>query len=230
MVPIHVGAPGSGYLPPVVIEECLVVEFAITGDDCPLAAATAAVGTTVECHLPLYRGNDTALLRFSATENVNALASALNADKRIEYLHVSDSERGSNFRCLSTQPCVLRALVEAGFLAESIEYRAGRGVFSGGVVGYEVLHSVLQATEDAVGVTVEQVYPLASSEDELVREQWAITPAQEEALRTAVAMGYVAVPRRVTAGDVADELGISKSAFLERLHRGEHHVLSRIFG
>jgi predicted DNA binding protein len=43
-------------------------------------------------------------------------------------------------------------------------------------------------------------------------------------------MAYVAVPRRVTAGDVADELGISKSAFLERFHCGEHHVFSKIFG
>lgn len=213
-----------------MIEECLVVEFSVTGDDCPLAEATASVGTTVQCHPPLYRGNGTSLLRFSASREPDELAAALDADDRIDYLHVSEGGRGSNFRCLSKQPCVLQDLVRTGFLAESTEYRDGRGVFSGGVVGYEVLRAVLETTEDAVGVDLEQVYPLESSEDDLVFEQWDVTPAQEEALRAAVDMEYVAVPRQVTASDVADELDISKSAFLERLRRGEYHVLSRIFG
>jgi predicted DNA binding protein len=37
------------------------------------------------------------------------------------------------------------------------------------------------------------------------------------------------VPREVTAADVAAELGISKSAFLERLHRAERTLFRQLF-
>jgi predicted DNA binding protein len=212
-----------------MIDECLVVEFTVTGDDCPLAEATASTGVSVQSDPPLYRGDGTSLLRFSGTHGTDELAATLDEDERIDYLHVADTERGTNFRCLSDTPCILEELVRTGFLVESLEYWEGRGVFSGGVVGYEVLRSVLETTEDAVGVDLDRVYPLESGEDELLGEQWGVTPAQEEALRTAVEMEYVSVPREVTASDVAQRLGISKSAFLERLRRGEQHVLSRIF-
>ncbi len=42
-------------------------------------------------------------------------------------------------------------------------------------------------------------------------------------------MGYFSVPREATASDVAEELGISKSAFLERLHRAERSMFTQIF-
>lgn len=79
-------------------------------------------------------------------------------------------------------------------------------------------------------MTLGAVHPLESNEENLIVKQWDVTPAQEEALRAALEMEYIAVLRAVTASDVADELEISKSAFLERLQRGEYHVFSRIFG
>ncbi|WP_435348571.1 helix-turn-helix domain-containing protein [Haloarchaeobius sp. HRN-SO-5] len=212
-----------------MIEECLVVEFAVTGDDCPFADATSELDTTVHCHPPQYRADGTTLLRFTATSRTDDLASWLDEDDRIAYLHVSDAGDGSNYRCLSKHPCVIHDLINTGFMAESLEYRNGRGIFSGGVVGYDVLRNVLETTQDAVGVDLKRVYPLDSSQDELIVKKWDLTPAQEEALRVGLEMNYLSVPREVTATDVADELGISKSAFLERLHRGEQHLLGQIF-
>ena len=52
-----------------------------------------------------------------------------------------------------------------------------------------------------------------------------LTPAQEAALRTALETGYFSVPRDATASEVAAELEISKSAFLERLRRGQESLL-----
>jgi predicted DNA binding protein len=43
-------------------------------------------------------------------------------------------------------------------------------------------------------------------------------------------MGYFAVPRESTATEVADEIGISKSAFLERLRRGQAGLFRQLFG
>jgi predicted DNA binding protein len=41
-------------------------------------------------------------------------------------------------------------------------------------------------------------------------------------------MGYFAVPREADAGAVAAELGVSKSAFLERLRRGHRSLLEQV--
>jgi predicted DNA binding protein len=61
-----------------------------------------------------------------------------------------------------------------------------------------------------------------------VASRWNLTPRQEEALRTALAMGYFSVPKDATADEVAAELGIGASAFLERLRRGQASLLSQV--
>jgi predicted DNA binding protein len=212
-----------------MIEDCLVVEFAVEGDGCPLAEATGALGIAVRSHLPVARGDGTTLLRATARERGQAFVAHLDADDRIDFLHASEADAGTVVRCLSRRPCVVHDLVAAGLLLESLEYRHGRGHFVGSVVGHEVLRTVLEATQDAVGVDLERVYPLEASESDRLVRKWDITPAQEEAFRTAFRMGYLSVPRDVTAAAVADELGIGKSAFLERLRRGEQRLVGQLF-
>jgi predicted DNA binding protein len=212
-----------------MIDECLVVEFAVDGDNCPLADLSASVGTSVDCHPPLLRNDGTSLLRFSVSESAQEFATALDDDERIDYLHVVDGGHSITARCLSKQPCVVHDLIDAGFLAESLEYSEGNGFFSGGVVGYDVLRNIIDSLQDTVGVDIKRVYPLDNDEENAVHKRWGLTPAQEEALRVGYEMEYLSVPREVTASDVADELGISKSAFLERLHRGEQQLFSQMF-
>jgi predicted DNA binding protein len=47
-----------------------------------------------------------------------------------------------------------------------------------------------------------------------------LTPAQHDALLTAMERGYFRVPRDISTRDLADEFGISHQAFSERLRRG----------
>ncbi|WP_435364004.1 helix-turn-helix domain-containing protein [Haloarchaeobius sp. DYHT-AS-18] len=211
-----------------MIDECLVVEFRVTGDDCPLADATRETGCVVDARPPQRRSDGNALLRFSAGDDP-ALAEALDADDRIRYLHASHTEDRVNLRCLSKHPCVVHTLCDAGFMAESLRYRDGVETYTGAVVGYDVLEGVLEAAGETVGVTLERIYPLGSEDDEVVARRWGFTPAQEEALRAANEMGYFEVPRDVTASEVADAIGISKSAFLERLRRGQSALFAQVF-
>ncbi|UPV74234.1 helix-turn-helix domain-containing protein [Halorussus limi] len=213
-----------------MIDECLVVEFSVTGDDCPLAEATRETGTTVDARPPQLRSDDNALLRFSASEGADELAAVLDADDRIRYLHASRTDSRTNFRCLSKRPCVVHELTDAGFMAETLQYREGTERYTGAVVGHDVLQGVLAAAAETVGVSLERVFPLGSEDDEAVAQRWDVTPAQEAALRTSMEMGYFAVPRGATAAEVADELGISKSAFLERLRRGQATLFAQVFG
>lgn len=214
-----------------MIEECLVVEFRVTGDDCPLATATRETGTRIDARPPQLRRDGNTLRQGSAsTADGDALAPVLDADDRVRYLHASATDDRVNFRCLSKHPCIVQRLTDVGFMVESIAYEDGEERYTGAVVGQDVLEGVMAAAGDTVGVTLERIYPLGREDDQAVAERWGFTTPQEEALRAAYERGYFEVPRRADAGDVADEIGISKSAFLERLRRGQAALFQQIFG
>jgi predicted DNA binding protein len=213
-----------------VIEECLVVEFRVTGDDCPLATATRRTGTVVDANPPQLRVDGNVLLQCSVSEDdAAALADELDADDRLRYLHAASVDDRVNFRCLSKHPCVVQRLTDAGFMLESMRYDGGEERYTGAVVGREVLAGVMEAAGETVGVTLQRIYPLGSEDEGAVAERWPFTTAQEEALRTAYELGYFEVPRAADASAVADALGVSKSAFLERLRRGQAALFGQLF-
>ncbi len=246
-----------------MIAACLIVEFAVTGDDCPLARAARETGVSIDAHPSQLRTDDNALLRFSApvpdvtaddapaaNETAASLAAedrtldpaqygpvaeVLDADERVRYLHAAADGDRVAFRCLSKRPCVVHALTDAGFMVESIRYAPAEERHRGAVVGYDVLRGVLSVGADrseegdGVSVSVERVHPLGTEDQRgTAARRWSITPRQEAALRTALAMGYFAVPRETDAAEVAAELGVSKSAFLERLRRGQRSLLEQV--
>jgi len=211
-----------------MIDDCLMVEFRIEGDDCPLAATTREVAVTVAAEPPLLRGDGNVLLRFSAPPDPD-LAAVLDADDRIRYLYRARTEDRDTYRCLSRHPCVVHQLVDTGFVVESLTYSDGGVVLQGAVVGYDVLETVLETAGRTVGITLERVYAMRPDEDDPIETRWDLTPAQAESLREALAMGYFGVPRAATASEVADALAISKTAFLERLRRAQASVFAAMF-
>jgi predicted DNA binding protein len=64
--------------------------------------------------------------------------------------------------------------------------------------------------------------PMSRSMDE--RERY-LSSRQQEALALARKLGYYEWPRKVTAGELADELGVAKTTFLEHLRRAESKLL-----
>lgn len=202
-----------------MIDECLFVEFGVQGDDCPLADATRATGASVDAHPPQLRADGYALLQFSSTDG-DDIATALDADDRVRYLHVAHDGSRYTYRCLSKHPCVVHELTNAGLLADTLHYRNGSARFTGAVVGQDVLRGVLDTAGATVGVTLERTYAIGGEDEPPVADRWGLTPSQADALHAAHEMGYFSVPRDADASDVADALGISKSAFLERLRRG----------
>jgi predicted DNA binding protein len=207
--------------------ECLVVEFRVTGDGCPLADASAAAGATIDARPPLARTDGYALVHASSA--APAVGDAMEADDRVRYLHASQSEGRHNYRCLSKAPCVVHDLVDAGFLVDSIHYRSGDERHVGAVVGYDVLDEVLAAAGERVGVGLERISTLGEEGDAPVAQRWNLTPAQTEAVQAALEAGYFSVPRGATASEVAEVIGISKSAFLERLRRAQGSLFEQLF-
>lgn len=245
-----------------MIEECLVAEFLVGGDDCPLSRAAAATGVAIDARPPQLRGDGNVLLRFSApvagqaslkghspgeehaTADTPALdgddldgthlggrggvAAHLDADDSVRYLHRAVAGDRAQFRCLSKEPCVVHELVDEGFLVESMRYEADGATMTGAVVGHEVLRGVMAQAAETVGVRLRRLHRLGAEDEGDAGHGYGLTPAQLAALRTAHEMGYFGVPKGCTATDVADELGISKSAFLERLRRGQARLYESI--
>lgn len=211
-----------------MIDECLAVEFRVRNDDCPLAEATRAVDVEIDARPPQRRSDGYDLLQFSAPV-ADRLTEILDEDERISYLHVSRTDGRSRYRCLSKHPCVVRRLIDGGLIVETLRYHDGAAMIFGAVVGRDVLKGVMEAAGETVGVKLERVYPLESEATESPGQRWDLTPAQEECIRTALEMGYFAIPRQVSSEAVADELGISKSAFLERLRRAEAALFRQMF-
>lgn len=208
--------------------ECLVVEFQVTGDDCPLAEASRTASAAIDAAPPLARTDGNTLLRASTPDG--RVGDLLDADDRVRYLHGSQIDGRYNYRCLSKDPCVVHDLVNVGFLVESVHHRSGTERHVGAVVGYDVLDTVIEAVGDRIGVSLERVTTLGEEGDAPIAQRWDLTPAQEAAIRAAIAAGYFKVPRDATASEVADDLDISKSAFLERLHRGQGSLFRQLFG
>lgn len=211
-----------------MIQDCLMTEFQIEGDDCPLADATRATNTVADVAPPLLRSDGNVLLRFSSAPS-DDLTEYLGDDDRIRYLYQASNGGRYNYRCLSLHPCVVHELVSAGFMVESLTYQNGSAILTGAVVGHEIMQTVMETAGETVGVKLERVYALRADEEESIAKQWDLTPAQEESLRYAASMGYFMVPREATASDVAAEMGISKSAFIERLHRAQHSLFTQLF-
>lgn len=57
-----------------------------------------------------------------------------------------------------------------------------------------------------------------------------LTTTQIETIETAYDMGYFEVPRRASATEVADVLGVSQSTFSERLRTAQHRLFDLIYG
>lgn len=211
-----------------MIAECLVVEFRVTGDDCPLAEATRATGASADANPPLLRSDGHTLLHLTASDP--EVGERLDEDDRIRYLHGAAADGRYSYRCLSKSQCVVHRLVDAGFLVDDIHHRGGTERYVGAVVGHDVLQGVLGAAGETVGVTIERISPLGDAGDEPIARRWDVTPAQAEAVEAAFRMGYFSVPRGATAGEVAERIGISKSAFLERLRRAQFTFFGHLYG
>jgi predicted DNA binding protein len=209
--------------------ECLVVEVEMDGDDCPLAAASAETAVAIDAQPPQRRSDGNVLLRFSAPAS-DRLREDLDERDGVRYLHCARSDGTDSYRCLSKHACVVHELVDVGFLVDAMRYREGTATVRGAVVGYDVLEGVMDAAGRTVGVTLTGIQPLEDEGEEAVGQDFGVTPRQDESLRVAVELGYFDLPREVTASEVAKELGISKTAFLERLRRAQRSVFGTLYG
>lgn len=215
-----------------MIDECLVVEFSVAGNDCPVVEATNDHDVVVDERPPAHRDDGRTLLNFYAEGEVGDYVGELDDQADIDYLQVAESTDVAQCRCLLHDGCVLRELTTAGFMPHEIRIVDGVERFRGSVVGRDILREVIQTAQELGNVTLERVAEvtggeLAGNELDTTIES-SLTKQQREALVAALENGYFSVPRDTTATEVADQLDISKSSFLGRLKRAQRTVFEQL--
>lgn len=74
-----------------------------------------------------------------------------------------------------------------------------------------------------IDIQIERVYHPTPFDD---RPEWGLTTEQQAVLETACEMGYFEIPQDVALAAVGEELGISRQAASDRLHRGLQTLIS----
>ena len=98
------------------------------------------------------------------------------------------------------------------------------GCIHGYIVGDpETLQSTLDELPEAVSVQIDAIRQFPSAE---VNPVTTLTDRQEEALRTALKLGYYDTPRAATQADIASELGCAPNTASEHLQKGEAKLVS----
>jgi predicted DNA binding protein len=114
------------------------------------------------------------------------------------------------------------AIDRAGLVVRRpLVYRDGR--IHGHIVGDpETLQATIDETPEAVSVQIDAIsgYPNTRSNPKA-----ALSDRQQEALETALDMGYYDTPRAATHEDIADELGCAPNTASEHLQKGESKLV-----
>lgn len=92
--------------------------------------------------------------------------------------------------------------------------------------GRQILRCLANADESETEFTIhsignDETPPSSVRISNITRKQW-------EAATLAVEMGYYEVPKEATLGDLADELGVSKSAVSQRLGNLERSLVCNL--
>lgn len=154
----------------------------------------------------------------------------------IEAQLINEFENGSLFEFLVDDDCPAVFLGEHNALPREIYSVAGEGHLVAEIPASEDVSTVigrfLEEHPDAELVAKrEQPYvtPMFSHREFRYKVTEELTDREREILDTAHELGYYCWPRRITAEELAEELGISSATLHKHLRAGEQKLISVFF-
>jgi predicted DNA binding protein len=136
----------------------------------------------------------------------------------------------SVYRYTHDENCPCQRLPEHGCPVRTLRAESGRLLVSFIAPDRETLRRVVTDLRSCCGsVTVNHLTQSGTTESSLLSvDRTAFTDRQYEALETAHEMGYFEAPKRATAEEVATEIGIAVSTFLEHLSVAQTKLLDQV--
>ena len=150
---------------------------------------------------------------------------------------VDEFDAGCLIEAVVTGTCVAATLAESHAIVTEASADRGDGTVRAEVTSdadvrtvVERMREVHPGTELRSKCERDGNAPSALAADVLADTLLAmLTDKQRDAVRTAVMSGYLAWPRRSTASECADALGVSQPTFSQHLYRGLERLLGQLF-
>lgn len=140
------------------------------------------------------------------------------------------------FEFVVSGPCVTTTLADTGAVAQSVSARDGVGTVVASVPPHAPVRGVVEAfcerysNVDLVARhDADQDVPVQTKQGERVALTDTLTPKQLEVLRVAYLSGYFAWPRKSTAADCADALGIAQPTFSQHIRVAQEKLFGGLF-
>lgn len=132
-----------------------------------------------------------------------------------------------------TEPCACELVEESGYPLADVDVRDGKLSLTLNLPDADALRSVVATLSD-ISDSVEVQYLIRDAHedasDPVIVDRGELTQRQREVLEVAYAEGYFEYPRESSAGEVAEELGISRSTFAEHLAAAQSRLFETIAG
>lgn len=129
-------------------------------------------------------------------------------------------------------PCVRNAFISRGFLhygpSQHENGRERRSLLT--ISDRDSVDAAFDEirTEYEAELVVERITSTSPPNSIDTLSSGGLSPAQRKAFQLARAQGYYEYPRKVTANELADQLGVTKSTFIEHIRKAENAILTKI--
>lgn len=214
------------------------IEFELRDRDCFFVDASAVADCRVELEHLVNRSDDRLLEYFTVEEAApdRVLSLVEQAAAIDEARLISRGVDGGLFEFVVSGTCVTTTLADTGAIARSILADSGVGTIVADVPAHVDTRRVVeqfrehhqQSTLTACRNSDEPV-PIRTEGGVHATMADRLTEKQQKVLRTAYLSGYFSWPRRTTAEECADALGIAQPTFSQHIRVAEEKLIGQLF-
>lgn len=214
------------------------LELELRDRDCFFVDASAVADCHVELEHMVNRSDDRLLEYFTvagaAPDSVLSLVEEAAAIDEARL--ISRGVDGGLFEFVVSGSCVTTTLADTGAIARSVSAESGVGAILADVPGHVDVRRVVEQFRNShprsdltACRTAEEPIPVQTERGVHATMADQLTDKQLEVLRTAYLSGYFAWPRRTTAEECADALGIAQPTFSQHIRVAQEKILGGLF-
>jgi predicted DNA binding protein len=214
------------------------LEFELRDRDCFFVDASAVADCRIELEHMVNR-SDGRLLEYFTLGGVapdQVLSMVEEAAAIDEARLISRGVDGGLFEFVVSGPCVTTTLADTGAIARTVVAENGVGDILADVPAHVDVRRVVEQFQTHHSKSTltacrnsEEPIPVRTERGLHATMADQLTDKQQEVLRTAYLSGYFSWPRRTTAEECADALGIAQPTFSQHIRAAQEKIISRLF-
>jgi len=214
------------------------LELELRDRDCFFVDASAVADCRINLEHMVNRSDDRLLEYFTVTGvSPDRVLSLVEESDGIDDVRlISRGVDGGLFEFVVSGPCVTTTLADTGAIARAVSAEDGVGSVLADVPAHVEVRQVVEQFRDCHPRSTltacrksDEPVPVRTERGAHATLADQLTDKQHEVLRTAYLSGYFSWPRRSTAEECADALGIAQPTFSQHIRTAQEKVLGRLF-